>query len=65
MDDGSRTVKLFKGEKLYGIEIAELAAEDARKNGIAVYIGSMIKDMYRDNRNPQGRQFDLVSLTGK
>ena len=64
-DDGSKTVKLFKGKKLYGIEIAELAAEDARKKDIHIYIGSIVKDVYRDYRNPQGRQFNLVSLLGE
>ena len=64
-DDGYRTAKLFKGKKLYGIEIVELAAESARKKRIAVYVGSMVKDVYRDSKNPKGKQFDLVSLTGE
>jgi hypothetical protein len=64
-DDGSRTVELFKGRKSYGIEIIEPAAESARKKGITVYVGSMVKDVYRDSRNPKGKQFDLVSLLGE
>ena len=64
-DNGSRTINLFSGKKLYGIETAERAVEDARKRGLAVYNSSMIKDMYKDNRNPQGRKFDLVSLVGE
>ncbi len=58
-------MELYKEKKLYGIESAEQAAENARKKGINIYIGSMVKDVYRDYRNPQGRQFDLVSLLGE
>ena len=64
-DNGSRTVELYKGKKLYGIENVKQDAENARKKDINIYIGSMIKDVYRDYIYPQGRQFDLVSLLGE
>lgn len=64
-DDGTRTVRLYRGRSLYGIELAETPVDEAEKRGIHVYQGSMIEDIYRDEANPKGRQFDLVSIVGE
>lgn len=64
-DDGSRTAELFGGKTLYGIERVPEAVEAARKKEVSTYQGSMISDRYKDQNNPQGREFDLVSILGE
>jgi SAM-dependent methyltransferase len=64
-DDGRRTLRLFGGSRLYGIELAETGVEEAKKRGIDAYRGSMIDDVYRNEESPDGRQFDLVSIVGE
>lgn len=63
-DDGERTVRLYGGRRLYGIELVDTVKE-AEKRGIRTYKGSMIDDYYRDEANPDGRQFGLVSIVGE
>ena len=63
-DDGERTAGLYGRRRLHGIELTETAV-DAEKRGIRVYRGSMTDDVYRDKANPNGKQFDLVSIVGE
>ncbi|MDD5726084.1 MAG: hypothetical protein PHC53_01580 [Patescibacteria group bacterium] len=64
-DDGSRTTELFKGKTLHGMESVAEATEEARKKGVLAYQGSMISDVYKDPAHLNGREFDLVSITGE
>lgn len=64
-NDGERTVDLYGGTKLYGMETVKTAAEKAQRKGINICQESMIDSIYRDSTNPDGRKFDLVSLTGE
>ena len=63
-DDGERTAGLYGRRRLHGIELTETVV-DAEKRGIRVYRGSMTDDVYRDKANPNGKQFDLVSIVGE
>lgn len=64
-DNGERTVELFDGKRLYGIELVKTVVDESRKKGINVYQGSMVNDVYTDNANPGGKKFDLVSIVGE
>jgi len=64
-DNGERTVELFEGKDLYGIESVGITLNEARKRKIEVYQGSMIQENYQDKANPCGRKFGLVSLVGE
>ena len=58
-DDGSRTLELFKGKKLFGIEFVTESVKKAEEKGIEVYLGNITKEVYKD------KEFDLVSLLGE
>jgi len=58
-DDGSRTLELFNGKKLFGIEFVTESVKKAEEKGIEVYFGDITKEVYKD------KKFDLVSLLGE
>ena len=57
-NDGERTVYLYGGKHLYGMETVETAAGEAQRRGINTCQESMIDGVYRDSADPDGRKFD-------
>jgi len=58
-DNGERTIELYSGKKLYGIEFVNDSIKQSKKKGIKVYLGSIISEVYPN------KKFDLVSLLGE
>ena len=58
-DDGERTLKLYSGKEIYGIEFIKESAKQSEKKGIKMHLGSMISETYKN------KTFDLVSLLGE
>jgi hypothetical protein len=63
--DGARTVDMYEGKTLHGVELVRAAGEEAVKRDIRTYQGSMINELYKDQQHPDGREFDLVSIVGE
>ena len=63
--EGTRTLDLYSEKNLYGIEFIEEFANESKNKGIQVYRGSMIDNFYKDQKYPNGRRFDIVSIVGE